>query len=55
MDLLWLCIDVIEIKIHPKESNSNLAFFFSLQAMISITSEKNWSQHFYIIIFLKQT
>lgn len=29
MDLLWLCIDVIEIKIHPKESNSNLAAFSS--------------------------
>lgn len=54
MDLLWLCIDVIEIKIHPKESNSNLAFFFPAGNDIYYFG-KNWSQHFYIIIFLKQT
>lgn len=47
MDLLWLCIDVIEIKIHPKESNSNLAvFFLPPAAMISITLEKNLESAF---------
>lgn len=40
MALLWLYIDVIEIEMHPEESNSNLASPLPLQAMVSITLEK---------------
>lgn len=54
MALLWLYIDVLEMEVHPKESNSNLTPSPPQQADIYYFG-KNWSQHFYIIIFLKQT